>query len=80
MREYYKQLDLMSEKAGGPYRYSSILIKRVRQLVKGSPSAMRSKEFDPVSIAFEEYSKGLLQIAGEGTILELVQAKEKKRK
>ncbi|MFQ5957543.1 MAG: DNA-directed RNA polymerase subunit omega [Candidatus Brocadiales bacterium] len=80
MKEYYKLLDSMSKKADGPYRLSSILIKRVRQLVRGSLSAFRPEAFDPVSISFDEYSKDQLQIVEEGAPLELVQTKEKKKK
>ncbi|MFQ5862049.1 MAG: DNA-directed RNA polymerase subunit omega [Candidatus Brocadiales bacterium] len=80
MKEYYKLLDSMSKKAGGPYRLSSILLKRVRQLVRGSLRAFRPETFDPVSIAFDEYSKDQLQIVEESSLLELIQTKEKKKK
>lgn len=79
MQEYYKLLDSMSGKVGGPYRFSSVLIKRVRQLVKGSLSAFRTEAFDPISIAFDEYSRDQLQITEGGAPLELIQTKEKKK-
>lgn len=80
MREYYRLLDAMAKKAGGPYRLSSILIKRVRQLVKGSLSAFRAEGFDPVSAAFEEYNKELLEVTEGGAPPELFQEKGKKKK
>ncbi len=80
MKEYYGLLDSLSKKAGGPYRFSSILIRRVRQLVKGSLGAFRPKEYDPVSIAFEEYGQDQLQVTEEGPPLELIQVKGKKGK
>ncbi len=80
MKEYYGLLDALSKKGGGPYRFSSILIRRVRQLVRGSLGTFRSKEYDPVSIAFEEYGQDQLQVTEEGPPLELIQVKGKKGK
>ncbi len=80
MKEYYGQLDSMSKEAGGPYRLSSILIKRVRQLVRGSFSTFRSSGFDPVDMAFDEYGRGQLQVAERDASGELLQTKGKKGK
>lgn len=80
MKEYYGELDSMSNRAGGPYCLSSILIKRVRQLVKGSLSAFRSEGFDPITVAFGEYRRGLLQASKERSPADLLQVKEKKKK
>ena len=79
MKSYYSAVDSLSKKAGGPYCFSSILIKRVRQLVKGSFGGFRSEGFDPVNIAFEEYGQDKLQVLQGGVPLELVQRKEKKK-
>lgn len=80
MKEYYGELDSMAQKAGGPYRLSSILIKRVRQLVRGSLSAFRSEGFDPISVAFYEYRQDRLQVTEERSSADLLQVKEKKKK
>ncbi|MHC4197882.1 MAG: hypothetical protein ACYSRP_08250 [Planctomycetota bacterium] len=80
MKEYYAQLDAMSKEAGGPYRLSSILIKRVRQLVRGSASAFRSRGFNPVDTAFEEFRRAQLQVAEESSFGDLLETKDKKGK
>ncbi|MEE9583921.1 MAG: DNA-directed RNA polymerase subunit omega [Candidatus Brocadiales bacterium] len=80
MKSYYSAVDSLSKKAGGPYCFSSILIKRVRQLVKGSLGGFRSEGFDPVNTAFEEYKQDKLQVLEGGVPLELVQRKGKKGK
>ena len=80
MKSYYGAVDSLSKKAGGPYCFSSVLIKRVRQLVRGSLSAFRSGGFDPVGTAFEEYRQDKLQVLEGGIPLELIQRKGKKGK
>ncbi len=80
MKEYYAQLDEMSREAGGPYRLSSILIKRVRQLVRGSVSAFRTRGFNPVDTAFEEFRRAKLQVAEDSSSGELLERKDKKGK
>ncbi|MCP4364327.1 MAG: hypothetical protein GY800_03390 [Planctomycetes bacterium] len=80
MKEYYAQLDMMSTGAGGPYRLSSILIKRVRQLVRGSVGAFRTMGFNPVDTAFEEFRRAQLQVAEDSSYGELLETKDKKGK
>jgi DNA-directed RNA polymerase subunit K/omega len=81
MKEYYGQLDAMSKEAGGPYRLSSILIKRVRQLVRGSVTAFRSRGFNPVDTAFAEFRRAELQVAKDSSsVIELLDKKDKKGK
>ncbi len=81
MKEYYAQLDEMSKEAGGPYRLCSILIKRVRQLVRGSASAFRSRGFNPVDTAFWELNRAELQVAEDSfSVVELLDKKDKKGK
>lgn len=80
MKEYYGELDSMSNRAGGPYRLSSILIKRVRQLVRMSLGAFRSEGFDPITVAFGEYRRNLLQATEERSSEDLLQIKEKKKR
>jgi DNA-directed RNA polymerase subunit K/omega len=64
MEDNYKLVEKLAKRAGGHYRFSTVLIKRVRQLVKGL-SSFRSEPVDPVRVAFEEYLHGKLQITGE---------------
>ncbi len=64
MENNYKLIERLARQAGGHYRFSTILIKRVRQVVKGF-SSIRHEPADPIGAAFAEYIKGRLQITGE---------------
>ena len=61
MENYYKLVEKLANQAGGHYRLSTALIKRIRQLVKGL-SSFRSEPVNPVNAAFEEFLSGRLQI------------------
>ena len=80
MKEYYSVVDSLSNKAGGSYLFSSVLITRVRQLVRGSLSAFRSEGFDPIRAAFNEYGQDQLEVLRDGVPLQVVQSKRKKGK
>jgi DNA-directed RNA polymerase subunit K/omega len=64
MEEYYKLIEKLSRQTGGHYRLSTVLLKRVRQLVKGV-SPFQSEPVEPISTAFQEFMDGRLQIIGE---------------
>ncbi|MEE9201528.1 MAG: hypothetical protein V3V45_08795 [Candidatus Brocadiales bacterium] len=80
MKEYYSVVDALSNKAGGSYVFSSILMKRARQLVKGSLSAFHTEGFDPIRTAFEEYEQDQLEVLRDGVPLQVVPSKRKKGK
>ncbi len=80
MKEYYSVVDSLSSKAGGSYLFSSVLIKRVRQLVRGSLSAFHTEGFDPIRVAFDEYGQDKLEVLQNGVPLQVVQSKRKKGK
>lgn len=64
MENYYKLIETLARQAGGHYRLSTVLIKRVRQLAKGL-SSFKSEPVDPINTAFEEFISGRLQITGK---------------
>ncbi|MFN3466809.1 MAG: DNA-directed RNA polymerase subunit omega [Candidatus Brocadiales bacterium] len=75
MENYYKLVEKLANQAGGHYRLTTALIKRVRQLVKGL-SSFRSEPVNPVITAFEEYLTGKIQITEKPE--ELLEGKKKK--
>jgi DNA-directed RNA polymerase subunit K/omega len=76
MEHYYKLVEDLAKQAGGHYRLTTVLLKRVRQLVKGL-GGFRSESLDPVKSSFEEYIGGKLQITRE--VEEPVLAEGKKK-
>jgi DNA-directed RNA polymerase subunit K/omega len=49
----------------GSFRLTSLLIKRVRELMAGSPALVETASNDPVQTAFEEVTSGKLSITDE---------------
>ena len=49
----------------GPFRVTSLLIKRARELMAGSPVLVETGSSDPVQTAFEELASGKLSITDE---------------
>ncbi|MDR4497059.1 MAG: DNA-directed RNA polymerase subunit omega [Candidatus Scalindua sp.] len=57
-------VDKLSQSEGGTFYVTTLLIRRVRELVNGSPKLINTDSDDPVEIAFEELNSGkLLQAA-----------------
>lgn len=46
----------------GTFLMTTILIKRVRELINGAPSLIETASSDPVKAAFEEYASGKLNL------------------
>ena len=74
MENYYKLVEKLANQTGGHYRLSTVLIKRIRQLVKGL-SSFRSEPVNPVDAVFEECLGGRLQIVDKSE--ELTEGKKK---
>lgn len=49
----------------GQFHLTSILIKRVRELMAGSPALVETDSNDPIKTAFEEIASGKLSITDE---------------
>ena len=58
MRKF--DLDDLSRKCGGRFKLSVLLQKRVRELVRGVPPLLDTESHDPIEIALEELTKGLI--------------------
>ncbi len=46
----------------GTFHLTTILIKRVRELIDGAPALIETDSSDPVKTAFEEFASGKLSI------------------
>ena len=46
----------------GTFHLTTILIKRVRDLIDGAPTLIETDSSDPVKTAFEEFASGKLSI------------------
>lgn len=53
-------VDKLSHTDGGTFYVTTLLIKRVRELVNGSPKLVTTDLSDPIQIAFEEWNRGKL--------------------
>ncbi|GJQ60547.1 MAG: DNA-directed RNA polymerase subunit omega [Candidatus Scalindua sp. AMX11] len=53
-------VDKLSQNEGGTFYVTTLLIKRVRELVNGSPKLVKTDLSDPIQIAFEELNRGKL--------------------
>lgn len=49
----------------GSFHLTSLLIKRVRELMAGSPALVATDSSDPVKTVFEELASGKLSITDE---------------
>ncbi len=52
--------DKVRQFKGGTFYVTTLLIRRVRELVNGSPKRVKTDLSDPVQIAFEELNRGKL--------------------
>jgi DNA-directed RNA polymerase subunit K/omega len=53
-------IDKLSQSEYGTFQVTTLLIRRVRELVNGSPKLVNTDSNDPVEIAFEELNRGKL--------------------
>ncbi len=49
----------------GQFQLTSLLIRRARELMHGSPTLLETDSGDPVQMAFEEHASGKLSITDE---------------
>ena len=59
-----KHTDKLTEELG-PFQLTSLLIRRVRELMAGSPALVETDSGEPVRTAFEELASGKLRITYE---------------
>ncbi|MDG2150361.1 MAG: DNA-directed RNA polymerase subunit omega [Planctomycetota bacterium] len=56
-----KVMDL-ADKAGGLFRLTVLLQKRVRELVGGAPKLVETNEINPINIAMAEVEEGAIEL------------------
>ena len=56
-----KVMDL-AEKAGGLFRLTVLLQKRVRELVGGAPPLVETDDTNPINIAMQEVEEGAIEL------------------
>ena len=49
----------------GQFHLTTLLIRRARELMAGSPALIETDSSDPVKTAFEEYESGKISITDE---------------
>jgi DNA-directed RNA polymerase subunit K/omega len=55
----------LMEEVQGSYRKTTLLQKRVRELVRGQRPLFETRLHDPIEIALEELSRGLIELVPE---------------
>jgi DNA-directed RNA polymerase subunit K/omega len=54
----------------GPFQLTSLLIRRTRELMNGSPALVEVDSSEPVQTAFEEHASGKLSITEEDVTID----------
>ncbi len=54
----------------GTFHLTTILIKRVRELIDGAPALIETDSSDPVKTAFEEFASGKINITEDDVTTE----------
>ncbi|MBI4568580.1 MAG: DNA-directed RNA polymerase subunit omega [Planctomycetes bacterium] len=57
-----EMIQRLAQKVGGSFRLSTLLQKRVRDLVNGAPPLVDAQGKSPLDIAFQEVELGLLRL------------------
>jgi len=52
----------MSERCGGPFQFTVLLQKRIRELVKGAPKLVDTSESNVIQIALQEIQEGKVSL------------------
>lgn len=64
----FRKIQEAQERFGGPFATTSILQKRVRELVQGSKPLVETKSIRPVDIALEELLENCLALEQSETV------------
>lgn len=65
MEEKIRILDELEERVGGRFQLTTLLQKRVRELVAGAPRLVEIKSDNPIDIAIEEVRAGKIDLVPE---------------
>ncbi len=58
-------LDKLIKEYGGTFRFTTLLIRRARELTIGMPKLTDLKTSDPTEIAIEEYATGKITVGDD---------------
>jgi DNA-directed RNA polymerase subunit omega len=65
MEEKIRILDELEERVGGRFPLTTLLQKRVRELVAGAPRLVEIRSDNPIDIAIEEVRAGKIELVAE---------------
>lgn len=55
----------LMQEVGGSYKKTTLLQKRVRELVRGQRPLYETRETNPIAIALEELRRGLIELVAD---------------
>ncbi len=65
MQEKIRVIDELEAKVGGRFQLTSLLQKRIRELVAGAPRLVDIRSDNPIDIAIEEVRAGKIELVPE---------------
>ena len=71
-------IDELVEKVGGRYRFTVLVQKRVKQLIRGAVRLIESDTKNLINVAIEEIKQGKIGIEGDPEVSPKKKAKKKK--
>ncbi len=58
-------MEELAKKAGGTFRFTTLLIRRARELANDAQMLVDSDSTDPVEIALEEFASGKISLVDD---------------
>jgi DNA-directed RNA polymerase subunit omega len=65
MEEKIRIIDELDAKVGGRFRLTSLLQKRIRELVAGAPRLVEIRSDNPIDVAIAEIRAGKIELVSE---------------
>ena len=65
MEEKIRIIDELDQKVGGRFRLTSLLQKRIRELVAGAPRLVEIRSDNPIDVAIAEVRAGKIELVAE---------------
>ena len=65
MEERIRIIDELEQKVGGRVRLTTLLQKRIRELVAGAPKLVETRSENPIDVAIEEVRAGKIELVPE---------------
>ncbi len=58
-------MEELAKKAGGTFRFTTLLIRRARELANNAQMLVDSDSTDPIEIALEEFASGKISLVDD---------------